>query len=91
MVPSIATRKVTITLEEDQLDRIRKLVESGAASSVPGFVQHAIGVALDDVAGWGALLAEGLRASGGKLSASERRWADEALGLRGRPRKVPAA
>jgi Arc/MetJ-type ribon-helix-helix transcriptional regulator len=91
MVPSIATRKVTITLEEDQLDRIRKLVESGAASSVSGFVQHAIGVALDDVAGWGAMLAEELRASGGKLSASERRWADEALGLRGRPRKVPAA
>jgi Arc/MetJ-type ribon-helix-helix transcriptional regulator len=91
MVPSIATRKVTITLEEDQLDRIRKLVESGAASSVSGFVQHAVGVALDDVAGWGAMLAEELRASGGKLSASERRWADEALGLRGRPRKVPAA
>lgn len=91
MVPSMATRKVTITLEEEQLDRIRKLVESGAASSVSGFVQHAVGVSLDDVAGWGAMLAEGLCATGGKLSATERRWADETLGVRDRRRKVPAA
>ena len=34
MVPSMATRKVTVTLEEEQLDRARRLVESGAASSV---------------------------------------------------------
>lgn len=91
MVFSMATRKVTITLEEGQLDRIRALVESGSTPSVSGFVQHAVAVSLDDVAGWGAMLAEGLRATGGRLSTTERRWADETLGVRGRRRKVPAA
>lgn len=77
----MATRKVTITLDEVQVERIRALVESGAATSVSGFVQHAVGVALDDVAGWGALLAEALRETGGALSEEERAWADEILGV----------
>jgi Arc/MetJ-type ribon-helix-helix transcriptional regulator len=81
MVTGMATKKVTITLDETQLGRIRALVEAGAASSVSGFVQHAVGVALDDVAGWGALLAEALRETGGALSDSERAWADEILGV----------
>jgi Arc/MetJ-type ribon-helix-helix transcriptional regulator len=76
----MATRKVTITLEEDQLERIRRLVEGGGAPSVSGFVQRAVGVALDDVAGWGASLAEALRDTGGPLSDDERAWADEMLG-----------
>jgi len=78
----MVTKKVTVTLDEGQLDRIRALVDSGTASSVSGFVQHAVGVALDDVAGWGALLADALRDTGGELSAEERRWADEALGVK---------
>lgn len=80
MVFGMATRKVTITLEETQLDQIRKLVDVGSASSISGFVQHAVSVALDDVAGWGALLAEALRETGGPLTAEERAWADELLG-----------
>jgi Arc/MetJ-type ribon-helix-helix transcriptional regulator len=79
MVIGMATRKVTITLEEEQVDAIRSLVGSGAASSVSGFVQHAVGTVLDDVAGWGALLAESLDATGGPLSDEERAWADEIL------------
>jgi Arc/MetJ-type ribon-helix-helix transcriptional regulator len=82
MVIGMATRKVTITLEEEQLEHVRGLVEAGKASSVSGFVQHAVGVALDDVAGWGAVLAEALAATGGPLSADERAWADEILGVR---------
>jgi hypothetical protein len=46
-----------------------------------GFIQHAVAVALDDVAGWGALLAEALRETGGALSDAERSWADEILGV----------
>ncbi len=75
----VATRKVTVTIDEVQLERIRSLVGSGAASSVSGFVQHAVGVALDDMAGWGAVLADALEETGGELSAEERRWADETL------------
>ncbi|HUZ20506.1 MAG TPA: hypothetical protein VMU75_08060 [Acidimicrobiales bacterium] len=86
----MATRKVTVTLDEGQLERIRALVESETASSVSGFVQHAVAVALDDVAGWGAMLADALRDTGGELSAEERHWADETLGVK-RRRKTSAA
>ena len=77
----MASKKVTITLDETQLERIRALVEAGTAASVSGFVQHAVSVALDDVAGWGALLAEALQETGGALSEGERTWADEVLGV----------
>jgi Arc/MetJ-type ribon-helix-helix transcriptional regulator len=85
MVVSMATRKVTITLDEAQLDQIRSLVQAQAAPSVSGFVQHAVSVALDDVAGWGAMLAEALRETGGALSDDERAWADDVLGTSSRP------
>jgi Arc/MetJ-type ribon-helix-helix transcriptional regulator len=90
MVVGMATRKVTITLDQDQVERIRALVEADAASSVSGFVQHAVGVALDDVAGWGAMLADALTDTGGELSRQEKRWADEVLGIKGHA-KSPAA
>lgn len=80
MVKGMATKKVTVTLGEAQLDRIRTLVEAGSASSVSGFVQHSVELALDDVAGWGVLLAEALRQTGGALSQEERAWADGILG-----------
>ncbi|HYZ53488.1 MAG TPA: hypothetical protein VE733_08310 [Streptosporangiaceae bacterium] len=76
----MATKKVTITLDEALLERIRSLVQAHAAPSVSGFVQHAVTVALDDVAGWGAMLAEALRETGGALSDDERAWADDILG-----------
>ena len=76
----MATKKVTVTLDETQIGRIRALVDAGSAPSVSGFVQHAVEVALDDVAGWGALLAEALRETGGALSDDERAWADGILG-----------
>jgi Arc/MetJ-type ribon-helix-helix transcriptional regulator len=80
-VIGMATRKVTITIEETHLEAIRSLVRTGAASSVSGFVQDAVSTVLDDVAGWGALLAEALRDTGGPLTDEERAWADEILGL----------
>jgi Arc/MetJ-type ribon-helix-helix transcriptional regulator len=86
----MATRKVTITLTEEQVAAIRTLVDGGRAASVSGFVQHAVTIALDDVAGWGAVLAEALQDSGGALTAEERAWADEVLGTAKR-RKRPAA
>ena len=78
MVTGMASKKLTITLDEAQL------VEAGVEPSVSGFVQHAVSVALDDVAGWGALLAEALRETGGSLSDDERAWADDVLGIKER-------
>ena len=85
MVSGMATKKVTVTLDEAQLDQIRSLVQAGTVPSVSGFVRHAVAVALDDVAGWGAVLAEALRQTGGPLSDDERVWADEVLGTSTRP------
>ena len=83
MVIGMATRKVTVTLDDEQVGQIRALVGSGHAPSVSGFVQHAVKVSLDDVAGWGALLAEALRETGGPLSQAEREWADGLLAAPG--------
>lgn len=85
MVSGMATKKVTVTLDEAQLDQIRSLVQAGTVPSVSGFVRHAVAVALDDVAGWGVVLAEALRQTGGPLSDDERVWADEVLGTSTRP------
>lgn len=83
MVTGMATRKVTVTLEREQLEAIKRLVADGQAPSVSGFVQRAVGVALDDVAGWGAMLARALDDTGGEPTADERAWADELLGVVG--------
>jgi Arc/MetJ-type ribon-helix-helix transcriptional regulator len=85
MVCGMATKKVTVTLDEVQLEQIRSLVQARTVPSVSGFVQHAVAVALDDVAGWGAMLAEALRQTGGPLSDDERAWADEVLSTAPRP------
>jgi Arc/MetJ-type ribon-helix-helix transcriptional regulator len=77
----MASKKVTITLGEEQLTSIHAIVHAGSASSVSGFIQHAVAVALDDVAGWGAMLAEALRETGGALTDDERAWADDILGV----------
>jgi Arc/MetJ-type ribon-helix-helix transcriptional regulator len=90
MVTGMATKKVTITLDQAQLARIQALVQAGSAASVSGFVQHAVTVALDDVAGWGAMLAEALRETGGPLTDDERAWADGILGVTARPGRSAA-
>lgn len=90
MVTGMATKKVTVTLDEEQLEQVRQLVATGKSSSVSGFVQHAVAVSLDDVAGWSDMLAEALAQTGGKLTKDERAWADTVLGT-GRRRKSPAA
>lgn len=73
------TQKVTITLPVATLDAVRRIVDTGQAASVSGFVQQSVAVALDDVAGWAAELSEALTSTGGELSAKERAWADGVL------------
>ena len=91
MVFGMASKKVTITIPEEQLEHVRAVVAGGKASSVSAFVQHAVSVALDDVAGWGAMLADALMSTGGPLTNEERAWADEAMGASQSGRKHPAA
>jgi Arc/MetJ-type ribon-helix-helix transcriptional regulator len=75
-----STQKVTVTLPVRSVEAIRSLVASGKAESMSGFVQHAVQVSLDDVAGWGAMLAQALAETGGAMTPEEREWADEVLG-----------
>jgi Arc/MetJ-type ribon-helix-helix transcriptional regulator len=87
MVLGMATKKVTVTLEEEQVAAIRGLVSSGKADSVSAFVKHAVGVSLDDVAGWGAMLGRALEQTGGPLTREERAWADGILRPRSRKKR----
>jgi Arc/MetJ-type ribon-helix-helix transcriptional regulator len=82
MVSGMATEKITITLDKQQLEQVRALVDAGKAPNVSAFVKHAVGVALADVAGWAALLAAALRQTGGPLTQRERAWADGVLAPR---------
>ena len=79
MVSGMATTKITITLEDNQLDEIRALVATGAAANVSAFVKHAVGVALFDAAGWREMLEGALQQTGGPLTKKERTWADALL------------
>ncbi|HLN02891.1 MAG TPA: ribbon-helix-helix domain-containing protein [Bryobacteraceae bacterium] len=90
----MATQKITVTLDDDQVKEIRALVAAGQAPNVSAFVQHAVGVALHDAAGWKEMLNDALRQTGGPLTKKEREWADSFLSPRERkrvPRKGKAA
>lgn len=86
MVFGMATTKITITLENNQLAEIRALIAAGAAMSVSAFVKHAVGVALFDAAGWREMLEDALRETGGPLTKKERTWADALLSPHGQKR-----
>jgi Arc/MetJ-type ribon-helix-helix transcriptional regulator len=86
MVFGMATKKITITLHNDQVKEIRSLVAAGQAASVSAFVQHAVGVALSDAAGWKEMLEDALHHTGGPLTKKERAWADALLSSRERKR-----
>jgi len=94
MVIGMATKKITVTLDDGQVAEIRALVGAGQAANVSAFVQHAVGVALHDAAGWKEMLEDGLRQTGGALTKKERAWADALLSPRERkrsPKKGKAA
>jgi len=86
MALGMATTKLTITLDDRQLDAVRRVVASGKAASVSGFVKHAVEVALSDVAGWQTMLEEALDQTGGALTRKEAAWADRVLGMGPLPR-----
>jgi Arc/MetJ-type ribon-helix-helix transcriptional regulator len=75
----MATTKITITLQNEQVEAIRELVAAGRSANVSAFVQHAVGVALFDAAGWREMLDDALQQTGGPLTKKEREWADTLL------------
>ena len=91
MVSGMATTKVTITLDDDQLKEVRALVAGGKATNVSAFVKHAVRVALYDAAGWKEMLQDALQRTGGPLTKKERAWADSVLSPRRRNRHAEKA
>lgn len=73
------TQKVTVTLGTTQVAAIKDLVARGQSSSVSGFVQLAVDLALDDIRGWADMLRESLDATGGPATDAERAWAEDVL------------
>ena len=88
MVFGMATTKITITLQDDQVEAIRALVAAGRSANVSAFVQHAVGVALFDAAGWREMLEDALQQTGGPLTKKERDWADTLLSTERKKRGV---
>jgi hypothetical protein len=86
MENGMATTKITVSLDDDMLAAVHRVVDAGGARSVSGFVQHAIGLALNDVAGWAACLHLALGENGGPPTRKERAWADEIL-THGKPKR----
>lgn len=75
MVNGMATRKITITVEEEDLERIRKMVVAGTVKSVSGFVQQAVSRSLDADQLLDTYLAAVID-EGGPLTESETAWLD---------------
>jgi hypothetical protein len=76
MVFGMATIRITVTLNDDQINEIRAVIAAGQSANVSAFLQHAVGVALHDAAGWKEMLEDALLQTGGPLTKKERAWAD---------------
>ena len=64
--------KISITIDEKLLARVRLAVEAGHAKSVSAYVEHAVAGQLAAEDDFEAMLAESLAATGGPLSDEER-------------------
>lgn len=64
--------KISITIEQDLLARVRLAVEVGNAPSVSAYIEHAVAGQLAAEDDFGAMLAESLAATGGPLTDEER-------------------
>jgi Arc/MetJ-type ribon-helix-helix transcriptional regulator len=91
MVNGMATKKITITLPDRQLDEIRKRVAAQESPTISGFIQLAVQKSLENAAAFRAMIDEGLAETGGPLTSRERAWARRMLTPRKRgakPRKA---
>lgn len=64
--------KISITIDEELLARVRLGVEAGHAKSVSAYVEHAVAGQLAAEDDFEAMLAESLAATGGPLTDEER-------------------
>jgi len=75
MVICMASRKITVTLPDKQVNEIRKRIAARKSGSVSGFVQKAVERSLQSEAEFQAMIDEILEQTGGPSTAKERAWA----------------
>ena len=73
------TRKIAVSLPDEQVDSIRRAVEQGRAVSVSGCISAAVARAEREDSL--AQLLDDLARELGEVSADDLAWADKALGL----------
>ncbi len=73
------TRKIAVSLPDEQVDAIRRAVDEGRAASVSGFISAA--VARAERQNGLARLLDDLDSELGPVSANDLAWADKMLGL----------
>ncbi len=87
----MATRKITITLPDRQIEEIRERVAAQESPTISGFIQQAVQRSLENTAAFRAMIEEGLSETGGPPKAKEREWARRMLSAQKRgakPRKA---
>lgn len=70
----MATRKITITLPEEQVKKIRKAVAAGKSPSVSSFVKHSVDSAFLDEELFDRKLNDILMETGGPITPKEEAW-----------------
>lgn len=75
----MATQKVTITIDQELLDHVRRLVKDGEASSLSAYIRDAIRKTIENEAAYRRMLDDMLAETGGPLTDEERAWAEEFL------------
>jgi Arc/MetJ-type ribon-helix-helix transcriptional regulator len=69
---TIPRAKITITIDQGLLARVRSTVEAGHAKNVSAFIEHAVAGQLAAEDDFETMLAESLAATGGPLTDEER-------------------
>lgn len=85
----MAAAKITITLQDKEIEEIRKRVAVHESASVSGFIQRAVQRTLMNSAEFSAMVDQGLIEAGGPLTAKERAWAQRMLSPQKRRTRKP--
>jgi len=76
--------KITLTISDEQLARIKKRIARWKGRTVTDYIQRAIDKTLENGEAFDSMVDEMLEATGGPLTPKERAWAKKALSPRKR-------
>lgn len=80
MITSMTVSKIAVSMPPELVVRVRAEVDAGRSDSVSSYVAEALAARLDQQ-DLSALLDDMLDDTGGAVTAAERKWADQILGI----------